>query len=204
VIEGDTSRKTCGQEGTSEHELIGFQGGIRGTARYGGMSPTRIDSKFREPRLRPPAWMRPAQVQDGFAHLLWKSTQYPSDGVAHLRIQAGASLPLATAAPFAHRPDRTPQRSRNLWFSLSSRSCKLVVCPRLIIEPPIVLLQLDSLIGRVGASEPLSVAATRYDCMRLGERCTRYGIPGLNKRGQNERDVAFSAPTAPKACNAAC
>lgn len=29
MIEGDASWKTCGEEGAAEHELIGFQGGIR-------------------------------------------------------------------------------------------------------------------------------------------------------------------------------
>src|SRR5438105_308717 len=50
---------------------------------------------------------------------------------------------------------------------MSSRSWKVVVCPRRSRDLPSYRLQLDALIAGAGESEPLSVAATRYDCMRL-------------------------------------
>ena len=63
--------------------------------------------------------MRPTHVQDGIAHSRWKSTEWSGGGAAYVRAKAGASLVLTSAAPFAHRPDRATQRSRNLWVRLS-------------------------------------------------------------------------------------
>ncbi len=82
--------------------------------------PAEINAEFRQQGSRPPTGMRSTQVQDGIMHFPGKSAQRSGGGATHLGVEAGAPVMLTQASPFAHRPDRATERSRNLWVGLSN------------------------------------------------------------------------------------
>jgi hypothetical protein len=123
-----------------------------GATGQGVICPAEINSEFRQQGRRPPTGMRPAQVQAGITHSHRKSAERSAGGATHLGVEAGAPLVLPTAAPFAHRPDRATRCRRNRWDGLSGG-------------------------GSFGDVQPLPVAATRYDFMRLCK-----GAPGTTYR----------------------
>ncbi len=139
-----------------------------------------IYAEFRQQGSGPPTWMRPAHLQDGLTHSRRKRAERSGSGAAHAGAETSAPLVLSTAAPCAHCPDRATQRRRNLGIGLSSRSGKVVVCPRRSIEPPIVPPPARSAARscwRILAATSGGHQIRFYETL---ERCTRHDIPRLN------------------------
>src|SRR5947207_8942449 len=87
-------------------ELLGFEQRRKaGAAGQRVIYPAGINSSFSQQGIRPPTWVRPAQVQDGIMHSRWKSTQWSGNGAAYVRAEADAPLMETTAPPCVHRPD---------------------------------------------------------------------------------------------------
>ena len=81
-------------------QFLGLEQGCNaGATGQGVICPAPINAEFSQQGSRPPAWMRPAHLQDGLTHSHRKRAQWSGGRAAQLRAETGSPLLLTPAPP---------------------------------------------------------------------------------------------------------
>ncbi len=83
------------------------------------IGPGGIEAQFGQQGVGSPAGMRLTHLENGLTQCGRVRAESTGGGTAYVGGQAGAPMPLTTAAPLAHRPDRTTKVCSNHWIRLA-------------------------------------------------------------------------------------